>query len=176
MEFSKVIKLRKSARAYGTEQVGRQELEQVLMAGCGAPIGRALYENYHLAVVQDAALLGRIDKTAAEAAGNPDMHPLYGAPTVIFVSGKAEASPWELVCANAACIVDQMHLMATDLGLGSVYLWGCVQVIKNDPSFTKDMGVPEGFVPASALAIGYNVEQPGEREIPPDKIATTYVR
>lgn len=41
-----------------------------------------------MTVIQNTDLLDRITKTAANAIGNPEANLLYGAPTLVIISGK----------------------------------------------------------------------------------------
>jgi nitroreductase len=116
------------------------------------------YDTVHLTVIQNPDLLDRITKTTANIFGNPDMKPFYGAPTVVVVSGKRNEKAPNIEVANAACIVENMALAATDIGLGSVYLWGFLASFSADKELLKELHLPEGFVPASAIALGHSTQ------------------
>ncbi len=157
METLQTIELRKSTRSYKEEQVSEDSLEKVLHAGCTAPIGGAQYDKLHITVIQDAALLEKMTSVTAKVFDKPNMKPFYGAPTVILVSAAKRETP-NVEYADAACIVENMHLAATDLGLGSVYLWGFLTAVTTDEELLKEFKLPEGFTPVSALALGYPTE------------------
>lgn len=159
MELMKAIAMRKSTRSYKSEQISDESLNTILNAGCAAPVGMGAYKSVHLTVIQNSDLLDRITKVTREVFGNPNMNPFYGAPTLVIVSGKTNEKAPAIEVANAACIVENMSLAATDLGLGSVYLLGFLMAISNDKDLLKELNLPEGFVPAAALAIGYPTEQ-----------------
>lgn len=57
--------------------------------------------------------------------------------------------------ADVGCILENMQLAATDIGLGSVYLWALLNRIPQSPQFVASLELPEGFKPVSALALGY---------------------
>ena len=86
------------------------------------------YDKVHLTVVQNAALLVKLNLCTADFIGDASFRATYGAPTVILVSAAA-GDPDDVRYCNAACIVENMHLAATDLGLGSVYLLGCIRAL-----------------------------------------------
>jgi len=157
METLKTIAMRKSTRSYKAEQVTQEELNTVLHAGCAAPVGSGKYETVHMTVIQKPELLDRITQAAAKASGNPDAKPFYGAPTVILISCKKREDS-NVYIANAACIVENMHLAATDLGLGSVYLWGFLNAFSAEPELLDELSLPKGFVPVSAMTLGYPTE------------------
>jgi nitroreductase len=76
--------------------------------------------------------------------------------------------------ASAGCVVQNMHLAATDLGLGSVYL-GSIQAVSNSFEVLYKLKLQDGFWPVAALAVGNAKEAAEEREIPVDKIYTNII-
>ena len=175
MSFMELLSKRHSTREYNHIPVTDEQIEQLLIAANAAPIGRGLYQNVHLSVIQNQALLKEVIAIASDAFGDPSLDPFYGASTIILASCVSEASTTGGL-ANSACMVENMHLAATDLGLGSVYLYGFIHTIAKDASLIRRMGVPEGFVPVAALAVG-NTDQPiTPRTLGTDKIKTDYIR
>lgn len=162
METLQAIELRKSTRAYQSQQISDELLGKVVLTGQIAPIAGAEYDSLHITVVQNEALLEKMTAAAAKAFDKPNMKPFYGAPTLIIVSGAKRKVPY-VEYADAACIVENMHLAATDLGLGSVYLWGFIDSLNADPSLVKELELPEGFAPLSALTVGYPAQPLTER-------------
>lgn len=158
MEMIKTIAMRKSTRSYKTEQISDGSLTTILNAGCAAPVGMGAYDSVHLTVIQNSILLDKITKVTADLFGNLKMKPFYGAPTIVIVSSKSNDKAPTVGVANAACIIENMTLAATDLGLGSVYLWAFLASFSADAELLKELVLPEGFVPVSALAIGYPTE------------------
>ena len=116
MEFMDTILTRQSCRDYAPEQIDQRQLGEILRAGCAAPIGRKKFETVQLTVIQDPALLELITQNAKKVLNDPDANPLYGAPTMILVSVKEQEGQIPPTgIANAACVVENMHLAATDL-------------------------------------------------------------
>lgn len=151
MEFFDVLARRKSTRAYAATPLTPAEVDKILFAARSAPVGGAHYENVHLSAVQNPDLVARI-RAAASAGGND---PYYGAPFFVFVSVKARPSSPNVEFANAACVVENMHLAATALDLASVYIWGCLPALRADAVLKAELGIPEGFEPVSAIAVGH---------------------
>ena len=151
MELFEAMAKRKSCRGYTAEKVSAEDVKKIVWAADSAPVGGAHYENIHLSVVQDDGVMGEIRK----ATGKGGNDPFYGAPLAVFVSAKARESSPNVEFANAACIVEHMHLAATALGLGSVYIWGCLPAVKADAALKTKLGIPEGFEPVSAIAVGH---------------------
>ena len=158
MEMIKTIAMRKSTRSYKTEQITSESLTTILNAGCAAPVGMGAYDSVHITVIQNSELLDKITKATASLFGNPKMKPFYGAPTLIIISSKSNDKAPTVGVANAACIIENMTLTATDLGLGSVYLWAFLSSFSADAELLKELSLPEGFVPVSAIAVGYPTE------------------
>ena len=158
MKMMKTIEMRKSTREYKSEQITDESLAVILNSGCAAPVANGAYDSVHLTVIQSNNLLDQITKVTANIYGNPKMKPFYGAPTVVVVSGKANKKAPNIEIANAACIIENMALEATNIGLGSVYLWGFLTSFSTDKELLKKLDLPEGFVPVSAIALGYPTE------------------
>lgn len=127
-----------------------------------------------LSVIQNKALLKEVSSIAADAFGDPSLDPFYGASTVILASC-TEKSATTIGLADSACMIENMHLAATELNLGSVYLYGFIKTIAKGEQLVRSLGVPSGFVPVAALAVG-NTDLPTEtRELVTDKIKTDYI-
>lgn len=172
METRKAIATRKSSRAYQPDQITEAELTTILQAANAAPVGMGKFESIKLTVIQNKALLEKINEATATLFQRPDTHATYGAPTVILVSGAEMNGPMAAVpYCNAAGIIENMAIAATDLGLGSVYLMGIIPAISADPTLCTALNIPAGFVPCSAIALGYATEAPEERELTTAKLA-----
>lgn len=158
MELMKAIALRKSTRSYKSEQINDEALNTIINAGCAAPVGNGAYDTVHLTIIQNSALLNKIAKTSANIFGNPNANPLYGAPTLVIISGKPNDKFPNAEIANAACIIENMALAATNIGIGSVYLLGIISAFHEDKELLSSLDLPESFIPASAVALGYPTE------------------
>ena len=175
MEVMDAMSRRRSCRAYLPQQILNEKRDEILKAANAAPVGMGEYQNVRLSVIQSAALLEKLDRCGAAFLGDPSLRPTYGAPTVILVSVSRDSKQDAAYC-NAACIVENMHLAATDLGLGSVYLLGCIRALQQDAALQRELKIPEAFFPASALAVGYCAETGHMRALTTDKIKTDYLR
>lgn len=176
MEFREVLLRRQSCRSYQKTPVEARALGTVLEAGNAAPVGRRLYENIQLTVVRDPALLAAITENFQKRTGETQRDPLYGAPCLIVVSVREQQGQLRPVdVANAACVVENMHLAATDLGLGSCYLWGVVQTMSQSLDIMYKLGLQEGFWPVSAVAVGHSRTPLEKREVPLKKLVTNFI-
>lgn len=173
MDTLETICNRKSVRTYTGEPVSEEELDKILLAGQAAPVGMGRYADMHLTVIKDRELLEKIEKSAAKMFNRPGMHPLYGAPTLILVSAKAPSAGQENVTySNAAIIAHNMILEATELGVGAVHIWGATAALAADSALVAELGIPEGFVPCCAAAVGKTAAKYSMRNIPQNRIAT----
>lgn len=168
---------RRSIRNFNGESITEAELQEILKSAYAAPVGRAMYDTLSLTVISNKELLGKWEQLMANAVGNPDLHPFYGAPTVILVSSAMPSAPMNNVnYSNAAIIVHNMAIAATDLGVGACHIWGAVGVLNGNEELKKELKVPEGMTPCCAVALGHFDGKYELREIPENRIKTEYVK
>lgn len=156
MDFSALIKRRYSVRAYRSDPVEKDKLDQVLEAARLAPTA-ANRQPFRIIVSHSE---GRQE----------EMRRLYDrdwfveAPILICVCAvKSEA--WvskekrNYVYVDVAIVMDHIILAATDLGLGTCWVG----------AFDKDVarevfGLPDDFEPILMTPIGYGADQPEPKE------------
>jgi len=179
METMKTIANRQSCRAYSGEQLNDNELQTIVMAANAAPKGSRPGTNLEvrLTVIQNSELLSKIDHAAADLFKIPNFKPSYGAPTVIFVHVTIPEDKQDLTSyCNAACAAENMVLAATDLGLGNVYLTSIIVALNRNKELCSELKVPEGFMPAAAIAVGKSGIPLAERELTLSNIVTEYIK
>jgi len=174
MNTLEAIFSRKSVRKF-TGMVTDEELNTIVKAAYAAPVGRAMYQNMHLTVITNKELLDKIDKAGAALFNNPNIHPLYEAPVLIIVSTKPSGFSPNVDYSNCACIVQNMALAAVELGLGACHIWGAVDALNRNAELMKKLGLPEGFTPCCGLILGKTDVEYTRREIPDNRIPTTYL-
>ena len=153
MELNQVLALRKSARAYTAEPVSQADIDALLKAAMAASVGKHNDAGYVLTVVKDPALLSQIDKEAEEKLGKP--HMFFNAPLLILICETKEAFG-HLKEFDAGIIAEHIHLKATDLGLGSVVLFGFIHHLGHEAEYVKALGLPEGTYPLLGVAVGHS--------------------
>lgn len=179
MDTLTTIATRRSTRIYKPEQISDSQLQTVLAAGWAAPVGHNAYNELAISVVQNAQILANFAEYCGQAFGNAKYNPFYSAPTLIVVAAKPKEDGQLVYIADVACVMENMHLAATDIGLGSIYLWALLNRIPQSPQFIASLEVPEGFKPVSALALGYPAKPLEKRtlaEIKPERIATKIIK
>ena len=176
MTMMETICSRKSVRSYTGENITAEELEVILKAANASPVGMGQFDSLHLTVITSKEMLAKIEASAAAMFGKPDMHPLYGAPTLILVSSKKPAPMMENVAySNAAIMVHNMSLAATELGVGSCYIWGATAALSRNAEILAKLDLPEDFIPCCAIALGKTDCTYEVRDIPENKIAKTII-
>ena len=177
MSLMETMFKRKCVRSYTGELPTEEELQLILKVANSSPVGRAQYENMHLTVITNPEILDKMTKNCANFFGNPAANPLYGAPMLILVSIKApEPAMANTSYSNSAIMAHNMILAATDLGLGAVHIWGAIAALGQAPELVAELGLPEGFVPACAAAIGKTEVAYEEREIPMDRVSMNVIK
>lgn len=163
MELKEALNRRKSIRSYTGEQISQEQLDAILTAGYEAPIGMGKYDSIHLTVITNKELLSEIDANAAKFFGNPDMHPLYGAPMLIVVSSNGANN---VASANVGIILQNMALAAVDEGVGHCDIYGATAALVQNKDLLAKLKVPAGFTPLGSLAVGRTDETYTAREVP----------
>jgi nitroreductase len=163
-ESIKNILERRSIRSYKPTQLNDQDIELILQCGLYAATARGK-QSWHLTVLQNRELMNKITSVNHELlmnspnefikqmASQPDFDSWRGAPTAIIISG--DVSDYAIAdCANAT---QNMAVAANSLGLGSCYMAGFkVALLHPDyKDFIQALGIPDGYIPVFALAVGY---------------------
>ena len=176
METLQAMRTRRSVRKYSAQEVSQDDINAIILAGCTAPVGMGAYDTLRMTVVTNAELLGDIAQATAEMFGQPGMDPFYGSKSVVFVSSTIDSRAPAIEYANAACVIENMMLAAADLGLGSVYLWAAVVAMNRKPGVVERLGLPDGFTPVSAVALGYAADGPATEKELTQRIPVNTVR
>jgi nitroreductase len=169
VETLQAIAARKSVRGFTAEKITDRELDIILKAGNAAPVGMGAFNSMAFNVIQDRDLLDRISEAAVKGTPRENTDIYYGASTVIIISSAKQ--PFEaLAYANAGCIVQNLLLAATDIGVDSVYVFGTNQGFAQNPALLKEANIPDGFTPVSSVVLGHATEEQAatpktEREI-----------
>ena len=114
-ELLKIMQKRRSVRSYSGEAVPMEKLNLILQAGMMAPSGRAI-RPYELIVVRDKQKL--IGLSGCRMGGAARM--LAGADlAIVVVADEEKSDTWT---EDASVVMENMHLMASVLGVGSCWI------------------------------------------------------
>ncbi len=153
MEFENILSLRKSVRSYTKEPVSKEDIEKLIQAAQTASVGKHNDAGYELVAVTNPDLLKQIDEEATEKLGKP--HMFFQAPLLIFICETKDAFH-HLKEFDAGIIAEHIHLKATELGLGSVILFGFIHHLGHEADYVKALKLPEGTYPLLAVAVGHS--------------------
>ncbi len=177
MNIFETIAKRHSCRSFKDEQITDKELETILQAANAAPVGMGNYSDVKLTVVQNRNLISKIENVTYQATNSVGEHAAYEAPTLIIVSAKKdETVSVGLPHRNASCIMQNMMLASTALGLGSVYIMSIPMVIESNSELCKELMIPDGFFPVSIMAVGKPKDEVKAREMTLSKIGTDFLK
>ncbi|HJD45500.1 MAG TPA: nitroreductase family protein [Candidatus Mediterraneibacter norfolkensis] len=163
MELLNAIASRRAIRSYKKTSVEDSKIEQILKAGCSAPIGKSLYDHLRITVVQNQEILRSISE-GLKANMHVDFDPMYNAPVLILISSKQMPFP-NIEFADAGCIMQNMMLEATEQGLGSVVIWGSSMVVNAVPDLKKALLIPDDYTAVSGIVVGYAEEAVEAKEL-----------
>ncbi len=155
MNFSELINKRYSVRAYKTDPVEAEKLEQVLNASRLAPTA-ANRQPIQFIVIHTAGREGELKRIYRK-----DW--LSQAPVVICVCS-ISSQAWSRMDnknynqVDAAIAMDHLILAATDLGLGTCW------IAAFDPAAAREiLNLPEEVEPVAFTPLGYPADQPGKK-------------
>lgn len=161
MEFDQVLAQRKSIRSFTKEPVSQEDIDALFQAAQSASVGKHNDKGYMLLSVTDPELLALIDKEATEKLGKP--HMFFQAPALLFICETSNAYD-HLKGFDAGIIAEHIHLKATDMGLGSVILFGFIHHLGHEADYVKALDLPEGVYPYLAVAVGHSPVAHKERK------------
>ena len=182
-ETIKNIMERRSIRNFKPDPVPEELVKALVDCAEVAPNGMG-WQNWHFTVIESREFLDKIalGNTKINAAGDSPMKAraqemldkggfmdnFYGAPMAVVFSGGA------CDCANAATT---MAIAAKSLGLGSCYLGSFKPALlaPEGAELLAALGLPEGYEPQYALAIGYPDFTP-EARVPRKEGAVSYIK
>ena len=169
MNAIEAIAARKSTRKYKSIQIDNSDLETILQAGMAAPVGSDAYDTLHITVVQNQKIFSKINLAVTDMIFKmigKKMDKNFGAPTMIFVSSKPTMIPG-LEYANAACVLENMAITATSLGIDNIIWGGAASAVVQNDELQKDLGIPEGYKLVLCISLGYakGTESPKKHKI-----------
>ena len=149
-EVLKVLKERRSIRAFRPEPLKKEDLDAIVEAGLYAPSAKNL-QSTKLVVVRDAAVLARLERLNSQILGTPEGTPFYGAPEAIVVLSDSDYPNW---LQDGSLVMGNLMNAAAALGIGSCWI-GFAQDFMDRPEIKARYKVPEQCRFVSALSLGY---------------------
>lgn len=145
-----VIKTRSSIRAYSSEKLTDEQVKTIIEAGLMAPTAINKQELHFTAIENDSDIVKEIQKDLNPDAKVP-FH--YGSSHLFIVSGSDDFG-WTTIDAGIA--VENMHLCAANMGLGSVVIGMIAGVLTGEKKayYNEKLAIPEGYSYKIALIAG----------------------
>jgi len=168
--FIDLLRARRSIRRFQDRPVEKEKIDLLIETMLRAPSSRGL-DPWEFVVVTEKESLSRLSQAKPHGATF-----VKNAPLAIVVCADPEKSDVWVEDAAIASIL--LHLAATDLGLGSC--WVQIRLREHDnQKMAQDyvaelLGLREGMVVASIIAVGYPAEQqPGHprSSLPDEKVS-----
>ena len=158
MEIMEAILTRRSIRKYTGKPVGEALLRELLTAAMSAP-SAGDQRPWHFVVITDRKTLDAVPRV------HPYAQMLRQAPAAVLVCAELGLEKhkgyWVQDCSAAT---QNLLLAAHCKGLGAVWL-GLHPVQERVAAIKKLLGLPEGVMPLSLVAIGY----PAEKKLKEDR-------
>jgi len=194
-EVIQTIMSRRSVRSYKPEQIDEPLLQTIIEAGRAAPSGGNV-QLTHLIVIQDNVVMKDIIKIAKEEfakmtfdentysslkanienAQNPDslFDIFYSAPTLIITAHKIGHKN---AIKDSACVLENMMIASTALGLGSCWINQLSWLDDNESmrQYLFKLGLKEDEFVTGSLSLGYPATDPGH-PLPRTGNPISYVR
>lgn len=167
MNFTTVLDSRKSIRSYTGACISEEAMKKIIHAANASPVGMGKYDSLHMTIVKSKDILAELETNTASVFKVADRSFLYGAPELIILS---TSSTDNVGYSNAAIVAQNMALAAVDEGVGACHIWGCIMALQANPALIRKLGIPEGFTPSCALAVGVTSETYEPRKIPDNRI------
>ena len=163
---------RRAVREYTGVKPSRELLKRLLDAAVQAPSAMDL-QPWSFVVVQDAATLKRLSDHAKKLSltrmpsgsglslyrrelEDPKTDIFHGAGTLVAIVAKP--GPWPGV--EDCCLAGQNFMLAAHaLGLGTCPI-GYARDALNEPSFKRELGIPNDHAVAMAIVVGHKKDQP----------------
>ena len=152
-EALKILKERRSIRAFRPEPLKKEDLDAIVEAGLYAPSAKNL-QSTKLVVVRDAAVLARLERLNSRILGTPDGTPFYGAPEAIVVLSDSEYPNW---LQDGSLVMGNLMNAAAALGIGSCWINRAMEYFDTaeGKDLLKQWGLPETYRGVGNCVLGY---------------------
>ena len=159
MEFSELIRRRRSHRKFTAQPVERQKVEAILKAGLLAPSGKSVYPC-EFVVVDEPDVLAKLATAKAHGAGLVANAPL----AIVVVADTSKSDVW---VEDASIATTLIMLEAENQGLGAcwvqMHLRGTEDGVSATENLRKFLNLKPEHEVLAAVAIGYKAEDKAAR-------------
>lgn len=149
---------RRSVKNYAPQQVEKEKLDAVLLAGTYAANGMGKQAG-KIVVLQNADEIAQLEQMNAAVMGASGAHPFYGAPTVLVVLADSRVN----TCVeDGALVIGNLMNAAHSLGLGSCWVHRAREEFQTEEGkrLLKKWGVDEHYIGVGHCLLGYAAADP----------------
>ncbi len=171
MEFSEVIKKRRSTRQFADAGVSREQIIALLEAAIAAP-NACNMQSWHFYVITDPEMKARIKEAKAIAdwaLTAPVLFVVCTAPEAITARFGARAEN-VFVVQDTAAAIENLLLAAADMGLG-----GCFMGAFDIEKFKNVIGIKDGHRPVAVVPVGVPAMEMSARPRNPISEVVTFI-
>ncbi|MEG0899363.1 MAG: nitroreductase family protein [Oscillospiraceae bacterium] len=143
---------RKSVRAFTSDSISLENLQNIVRAGTFAPSAMNK-QSRQFTVIQDRNIITKLEK-AIEQNLNRENYSMYGANTIILVSDEKDFSNGYADC---SCALENIFLAASSFGIGSVWI-NQLKTICDTPQVREilsSLKIPDNHIVWGIAALGY---------------------
>ena len=150
------ISKRRSVREFSDKSIPKQDIEKLVEAGLLAPSGRNL-QSWQFTVLQDKQSIQKLAAAVRKELGRDESYNFYDPTALIILSNDRDNSNG---LADCACALENIFLMASDLGIGSVWINQLKGICDSTDirNALNEFKIPEDHVVWGMAALGYAKE------------------
>ncbi len=163
-EIIKNMMQRRSVRSFKNEQISREQLDEILLAGTWAPTGRNM-QSPKIVVVQDEETIALLSKLNGEIAERENDQ-FYGAPTVLVVFADSSVHTY---IEDGSLVLGNLMNAAFSVGVDSCWIHRARQTFETPEgkALKEKWGIDDSFVGIGNCILGYrdgDLPQPRPRK------------
>lgn len=142
------ILTRRAVRKFTDEKIPDAEVQQLIAAFNASPCGMHQTEDMRGVVVQDDAILAKIEDSCG--------HGCYDAPLLFVITTKTSSQFGER---DASAAAENIMVEANSLGIGSVYIMGAALKLNGNDALRKELEIASDQTIQVIVSLGYPKER-----------------
>ena len=152
MNTLEALETRRSCRAYTSEPVAPELIDQIIEAGTYAPTGMGRQSPIIVAIT-NKEVRDRLSRINARVMDSED-DPFYGAPAVLVVLARKDVGTHVY---DGSLVMGNMLNAAHELGLGSCWIHRAKEEFESDwgKELLKSLGIEDEYEGIGHCALGY---------------------
>ena len=164
-EVIKIIKERRSCRAFKSDMLPDEVIQQICEAGTYAPSGMNRQPCIIIAV-KDKTLRDKLSVMNAQIMGKENFDPFYNAPVVLIVLADKNASTYVY---DGSLVMQNLMLASQSLGVANIWIHRAKEEFNSEEgkAILKELGIEGDYEGIGHCAIGYPASE--LPEAPPRK-------